>query len=73
MTTTTRKYTPIGRPVAPSDRAWADALTQRLGPAGAAGVIGVTRATLAAILAGLPVAASTDDRLWTARANHAAA
>lgn len=64
---TARKYSPVGRPVAPSDRAWADALTQQLGPTRAAGTIGVTRGTLAAILAGLPVAASTDDRLWAAR------
>jgi len=70
---TTRKYSPVGRPVAPSDRDWADALTQQLGPTRAAGTIGVTRGTLAAILAGLPVSASTDDRLWAARSRNQAA
>ena len=65
--TTRKRYAPIGRPVAPSDRAWADALTSKLGPSLAALSIGVSRSTLANILAGLPVAASTDDRLWEAR------
>jgi hypothetical protein len=61
-------YLQIGRPVAQSDCWWAADLAARIGPTAAARRIGVTRATLAAVIAGLPVASTTDARLRRARA-----
>ncbi len=62
-----RRYAPIGRPVAPQLRWWATTLTHTVGPVSAARQLGLTRATLAAVLAGLAVSATTDDRVARAR------
>ena len=66
------RYVQIGRPVTDSDCWWATELAARVGPAKAAKRIGVSRSTLAAIIAGLPVAASTEDRVRAARQRTAA-
>ena len=61
------RYRQIGRPVASYDRWWLVLLTHRVGASAASKRIGTTRGTLAAVLAGLPVAASTDQRVRAAR------
>lgn len=61
------KHIQIGRPVDQADCWWVTHLTARLGPARAAKEIGVTRGTLAAVIAGLPVASSTEERVRSAR------
>lgn len=57
----------LGRPVAQSDCWWAAELAARVGPTVAARRIGITRGTLAAVIAGFPVAATTDARVRRAR------
>lgn len=62
------KHVEIGRPVEQGDCWWATNLTAQVGPARAARAIGIARCTLAAVIAGLPVAASTEQRVKRARA-----
>lgn len=58
----------IGRPVADSDLWWAAELAQKIGVSRAARCIGIARGTLASVIAGLPVAATTEYRVREARA-----
>lgn len=60
-------YIQIGRPVQPADCWWAADLAARVGPSAAAKRVGISRSTLAAVIAGLPVAATTDSRVRRAR------
>ena len=60
-------YIQVGRPVAQSDMWFATELAARIGVAAAARRIGTTRGTLAAVIAGLPIAASTEERVRSAR------
>lgn len=60
-------YIQIGRPVAQADCWWATELAIRIGAAAAARQIGVTRGTLAAVIAYLPIAATTAERVRAAR------
>jgi hypothetical protein len=60
-------YIRIGRPIDHNARWWATALAERVGPTEAARRIGISRATLAAVIAGLPVAATTELRVCRAQ------
>lgn len=62
-----RRYAPVGRPVAPQLRWWATTLTHTVGPVCAAREMALTRGTLAAVLAGLPVSATTEAHVQRAR------
>jgi hypothetical protein len=70
MHTTT--YAPIGRPLDMHAREWIHALVVRLGPVAAARQIGLSRGTLAAALAGLPIAGMTEARVLAAMHRRAA-
>ena len=58
-----KPYSPVGRPVAQTHQWWLVDLAHTIGPAAAARLVGVTRGTLAAVIAGLPVSAATDARV----------
>lgn len=62
-----RPYIPKGRPVAEIERWFARQVTDRLGPAGAARALGVSRPALAAVLADLPVYPQTEGAIRRAR------
>jgi len=59
---TARPYAPVGRPVDPQIRWQATTLAHSVGPVEAAKRLRMTRGTFAAVVAGLPVAASTEAR-----------
>lgn len=61
------RYTQIGRPIQQVDGWWATHLAAHIGAARAAKRIGLTRGTLAAVIAGFPIAASTEARVREAR------
>jgi hypothetical protein len=61
------RYTQIGRPVEQADGWWVTDLAARVGVASASKKIGISRATLAAVIAGLPIAATTEERVRHAR------
>lgn len=63
----TDRYEPKGRPVADIERWWAHDLVLRVGPVEAARVIGISRSTLATVLAGLPVYPATEHKVRRAR------
>jgi len=61
------RYMQIGRRPSQANLWFACELANKIGPAAAARRIGISRSTLAAVVAGFPVAASTDALLSTAR------
>lgn len=64
---TLSQYQPKGTPLASPDRWWAHELTHRVGITLAARAVGVSRATLASAIAGLPVYAGTAALVRAAR------
>lgn len=62
-----QRYRQVGRPVPQGDQWWAAQLAARQGVGHAARAMGLTRGTVAAVIAGLPVSASTEESVHAAR------
>lgn len=60
-------YRQIGRPAPVPDKWWATELTDEIGPTAAANEIGISRGTLACVIAGLPVSATTVTKVRKAK------